>query len=103
MKNNTTTAIKVILILTLIVCLFKWSYGVYMLCRTIIAIGFGVLAYNANKEQRDNVIPYYVILVVIFQPLIKIPFGRALWQVIDVVVIIGLIYSMIKPKHKQIN
>jgi hypothetical protein len=42
------------------------------------------------------------VLAILFQPFFKIAFGRELWNVVDVIVAIGLIISMfIKPKKED--
>lgn len=44
----------------------------------------------------------YVSLAILFQPLIKVSLGRELWNIIDVIVGIGLIISIFtKPKMKR--
>jgi hypothetical protein len=40
-------------------------------------------------------------LAILFQPFFKIALGRALWNVIDVVVGIGLIVSLFKSDNKK--
>lgn len=58
-------------------------YGFYQLVRFVAFVGFGVLA-------------------LLFQPFFKIALGRELWNVVDVVVGIGLIISVFRKK-KPLN
>jgi hypothetical protein len=43
----------------------------------------------------------YITLAVLFQPLFKIVLGRALWNIVDVIVGIGLLVSIFANKSKN--
>lgn len=74
-------------------------YGYYQLVRFLAMVGFSVLAYNANEQGQKTGAIIYVCLAILFQPLIKIALGRELWNIVDVIVGIGLIASIfIKQK-----
>ena len=75
-------------------------YGYYQLVRFVALIGFAILAYKANEQGQKTEAIIYVCLAILFQPLIKIALGREIWNVLDVIVGVGLIASIfIKPKH----
>ena len=75
-------------------------YGFYQFVRFVALIGFALLAYQANQLVRQAEIFIYIGLALLFQPLFKISFGRQIWNVIDVVVGIGLMLSIfMKPKR----
>jgi len=75
-------------------------YGYFQLVRFAALIGFALLAYNSNEQGQKIEVIIYVCLAVLFQPLFKIALGRQLWNVIDVVVGIGLIISIfIRPSN----
>jgi len=42
----------------------------------------------------------YIVLAIIFQPLLKISLGRELWNMVDVIVGVGLVVSMFIEKKK---
>ena len=91
--------IKIVLAILLFVCLLDMPYGFYQFVRFVALIGFAILAYQALQEGRQTEIIIYAVLAVLFQPLFKIALGRELWNVVDVLVGIGLIVSIvIKPK-----
>lgn len=74
-------------------------YGYYQLARFIALIGFVILVYSANEQGQKTEAIVYVCLAILFQPLIKIALGRELWNIVDVIVGIGLIASIfIKQK-----
>ena len=96
--NNT---IKIILAVLFFVCLLDMPYGYYQIVRFAIMIGFIILAYNAYENKQHTFVILYVCLAILFQPFIKIVIGRELWNVVDVLLAIGLIASVfIKPKGK---
>ena len=93
--------IKLILTILLFGCLVDFPYGYYQFVRFAAMAGFGYLAYNANEQGAKNEAYIYMALAVLFQPFFKIALGRALWNVIDVVVGIGLIVSLFKSDNKK--
>ena len=116
------TIIKIALAILLFVCLLDMPYGYYQLVRFIALFGFSILAYRSyEKEYKTEMIIYggfialisfvilaykaynnvknmeviiYSGLALLFQPIIKIALGREIWNVVDVIVGIGLILSI---------
>ena len=82
--------IKIGLAILLFLCLLKMPYGYYQMVRVVSMIGFGILALSA-KEDKERWI--YIVLCLLFQPFIKVALGRVLWNIVDVVVAIGLLIS----------
>lgn len=94
------TVIKIILTVLFFLCLLEMPYGYYQLVRFAALIGFALLAYNSNEQGHKSEVIIYVCLATLFQPLVKIALGRQLWNIIDVVVGIGLIVSIfIRPSN----
>jgi hypothetical protein len=96
-----TNFIKIFLAILLIACLADFPNGYYQFVRFAAMVGFGYLAYNANEQGGKNEAFIYIALAVLFQPFFKIALGRALWNVIDVVVGIGLVVSLFKSDNKK--
>ena len=94
MKNLT----KIVLAILLFLCLFKMPYGYYQFVRFAAMAGFAYLAFSANEESKKNEVFIYLALAILFQPLIKFSFGRTLWNVIDVIVGVGLLLSVFNKK-----
>ncbi|MDR1518037.1 MAG: hypothetical protein LBS52_08100 [Dysgonamonadaceae bacterium] len=93
-------AVKIILAALFFVCLLDMPYGFYQFVRFAGMIGFAFLAYQANEEKNQAETFIFVGLALLFQPFFKIALGRELWNVVDVIVGIGLILSLfIKPKQ----
>jgi hypothetical protein len=93
-------AIKIILAILFFLCLADMPYGFYQFVRLAGLIGFAILAYQANQQGRQTEMIIYGGLALLFQPFFKIALGRQIWNIVDVVVGIGLIISIfIKPKE----
>jgi len=76
-------AIKIILAILFLVCLFDMPYGYFQLVRFAGLIGFAILAYQASQNENNNEMLIYIGLAFLFQPFFKIAFGRNLWNIID--------------------
>ena len=86
--------IKIVLAILLFFCLADMPYGYYQFVRFIGLIGFAILAYQANQQNNQTETIIYGALALLFQPFFKILLGRELWNVIDVVVGLGLLVSI---------
>lgn len=92
-------AIKIVLAILLFLCLADMPYGFYQFVRFAGLIGFAILAYQANQQGRQTEMIIYGGLALLFQPFFKIALGREIWNIVDVIVGIGLIISIfMKPK-----
>jgi hypothetical protein len=97
--NN--TIIKIVLVVLLFGCLFNFPYGYYQFVRFAALIGFGYLAYNANENGYKNEAFIYLVLAILFQPFIKVALGRTIWNIVDIIVAIGLITSISKDNKSE--
>ena len=93
-------AIKIVLAILLFLCLADMPYGYYQLVRFAGLIGFAILAYQAQEQGRQTEMIIYGGLALLFQPFFKIALGREIWNIVDVLVVIGLLISIfMKPKE----
>ena len=97
--NN--TFIKIGLAILLLLCLINMPYGYYQFVRFAAMVGFAYLAFSANEQNNKNEVFVYLALAILFQPLIKIAFGRTIWNIVDLVVGIGLIVSSVQSNRKD--
>lgn len=90
-----TKSIKIILASLLFLCVLNMPYGYYQFVRIACVLGFSLLAYNSYKNDNDftNVITY-VFLVLVFQPFNTVGLNKITWNIIDIIVGIGLLTSM---------
>ena len=97
-----TATIKIILSILLLLCLLDMPYGYYQLVRFVGLIGFALLGYQAYQQGKQTEMIIYIGLALLFQPLFKIALGREIWNIVDVIIGIGLILSIwISPKKAQ--
>lgn len=80
-----------ILAILLFLCLADMPYGYYQFVRFAAAAFFGYAAYRENEDGKNELVVVFVILALLFQPFFKIALGRTLWNIVDVLVGIGLI------------
>lgn len=94
--------IKIILSILFFVCLADMPYGFFQMVRFAGLVGFAILAYRAYKQDRQTEMIIYCGLALLFQPFLKVALGRQVWNIVDVIVGLGLILSIwIKPKSKS--
>ena len=80
-----------ILAAMMLLCLAPMPYGYFQLVRFLTTLAFGVMAYRYYKERKEWFAYTFGILALLFQPFFKIALGRAVWNIVDVIVAIGLI------------
>ena len=98
---NLTHPIKIILALLFFLCLAAMPYGYYQLVRFAALIGFSYLAYQSNQEGKQSEMIAFIVLALLFQPFFKISLGRVLWNIVDVIVGIGLLISIYIPVKRD--
>lgn len=100
-EQKVQNLVKLLLSILFLLCLFDMPYGFYELVRFIGLVGFGFLAYQANQRDKQMEVLIYVALAILFQPLFKISLGRTLWNIVDVIVAIGLLLSVLMSKKDK--
>jgi hypothetical protein len=90
--------LSIILALLLFLCLADLSYGYYQFVRFIAAGFFTYAAYYENENGKNELAIIFVILALLFQPFFKVALGRELWNIVDVIVAVGLIGYCVKKK-----
>ena len=91
--------------IALLVCLCPMPYGYYNFIRfagLIIFVMFSVSFYDEGKKALSLI---FASLALLFQPFVKIVLGKTIWQIVDVVVALGLIaiwiISLIETQHNK--
>lgn len=95
---------KSILAILLLLCLLDLPYGYYQLVRILAMMTFSYLAFTTYKNDGINF--YFVtflFLAILFQPLIKISLGRLIWNVVDIIAAIFLLYTVFLDKKNLRN
>lgn len=93
--------IKISLAVLFLLCLLDMPYGYFQFVRFAGLIGFGILAYQSYQQGRQTEMIIYGGLALLFQPFFKIALGRQLWNMVDVVVGIGLLMSTFMKRKES--
>lgn len=83
--------LPLILAIVLLLCLLPMPYGYYMFVRVVVTVSFAYLAYRFYDNKSEILMMVFIALALLFQPIVKIPLGRELWNVVDVIVAVGLL------------
>jgi len=78
-------------------------YTYFQFVRFAALVGFSILAFQANEKKNQMETVIYVALALLFQPFFKVALGRTLWNLVDVIVGIGLLISVFKSKSSETN
>lgn len=95
---NIDKLLRVVLAILLFVCLLDMPYGYYQVVRWAVAVAFAYWAYVAYEAKQIPVMIFCIGIVLLFQPIAKIALGREVWNVVDVLLGVGLLGSVIKLK-----
>jgi len=77
----------------LFACLLDLPYGYYQFVRWAAMVGFAVLAYDYHERGANKIAIAFVGLALLFQPLAKVALGREVWNGVDILVGVGLIWA----------
>ncbi len=98
MNNILKTALSILFL----GCLADMPYGYYQFVRFVGMFGFGYLAY-IKYEKDDTWAIIWGASALLINPIFKISLGRNLWNIIDIVWVILLIYSIVKTTKNDFN
>ena len=93
--------IYLILAAMMLLCLAPMPYGYFQLVRYVAMVVFGVLAYQYCMNHKLAATWIFGALALLFQPFYKIALGRAVWNVVDVIVAILLIALFLMEWRKS--
>lgn len=93
--------ILLLLAIALLVCLAPMPYGYYVLIRYATTILFAVMAYDYFQDKQKGLYITCLALALLFQPFMKIPLGRMVWNFVDVVVAVFLVCLFFRKKSSD--
>ena len=93
--------INIILAALLLLCLAPMPYGYYQVVRFISMVIFAVMAYKYWNQEKKALAVTFGALALLFQPIFKVALGRAMWNIVDVMVAIGLLVLVFLYKEKE--
>lgn len=94
MMEKLINPLKIILSISLFLCILNMPYGYYQLVRFFALVVFVFLSHQCYKQGDNNLSYLYAVLAILFQPFIKISLGKEIWNIVDVIVGIGLIITV---------
>ena len=94
-KAKTSIILYGAIVVLLLLCLLDMPYGYYSFVRFAAAAAFCYFAYIASQSENKERMILFIALAVLFQPLLKIPLGRTIWNIVDVIVAGYLIYLLV--------
>lgn len=101
MEPRTSLIVKLALAALLLLCLVNMPYGFYQLVRFLSMVSFAYFAYEYFKDKKDKLGFAFAALALLFQPFFKITLGRSIWNILDVVVAIVLVWLAIVDYRKK--
>lgn len=93
--------LKLVIAILLLLCLADMPYGFYTLVRFASAFAFAYLSYDYFKSKKDGLGFVFAALALLFQPFFKFTLGRTIWNIVDVIVAIGLVYLIISTFKRK--
>jgi len=96
-----STILKFILAILLFICLLDMPYGYFQFIRLASLVVFTILAYQSFENNKQMELIIYVGLALLFQPFFKISLGIELWNIVDVIVGIGLVISSLTESKEN--
>lgn len=99
-RKKLQTGLYIGLAIALIMCLFSMPYGFYQFVRFAAMAIFAYLAYCEYKNGHVDRMFLFIVLAILFQPFAKIPLGRVIWNVVDVIVA-GYLFSLVVQNKKN--
>ncbi len=93
--NYIKIATKLLLSILFLCCLLDMPYGYYQFIRVLGLTGFIILAYFDSKKENKVLMIIWICSAILINPLIKIPLGRTIWNVVDVIWAVFLVITLI--------
>ena len=93
--------LKLVIAILLLLCLVDMPYGFYTLVRFASAFAFAYLSYDYFKSKKDGLGFVFAALALLFQPFFKVALGRTIWNIVDVIVSVGLLYLLISTFKRK--
>lgn len=94
--------LSIFISILLFLCLADMPYGYYQFVRIAAAGFFAYAAYHENESGRKEMTIVFILLALLFQPFFKVALGRTLWNIVDVVIGLSLLwYSQSQFSNKK--
>lgn len=91
-KKEKYSFIYGLVVAILLLCIFDMPYGFYTFVRFTATAAFCYFAYQAYEGGNKGRMILFIVLAILFQPFVKIPLDRTIWNIVDVAVAAYIIY-----------
>lgn len=93
--------VKLALAAGFLLCLLDMPYWYYQMVRLLGTIGLAYLSWDDFKRGQKPYALFYGIAAVLLNPVIKIAFGRTIWNFIDVVLAVFLLVDVFIVRKRR--
>ena len=93
--------VKIGLSVLFLACLLPMPYSYFQIVRVIGLLGFCLLAYDAHDKQNTNTAIFFLVSAIVINPILKVPLGRNLWNLLDVIWASILLYQLKKLRNEH--
>lgn len=98
MQNRPHLIPSIFAALCLLVAILPWPYGYYVFLRIVVCIAALFVIAVAYERRQTWAMCLWGIVAILFNPIIKIPLSREIWQPIDFVCTILFLIAAIFVK-----
>lgn len=95
---TTNQKIQIIGAVVLLLCILPLPYGFFTIVRVVITFISLYFAYEYFTNNKKGLVLTFAIIAVLFQPFVKLPLGREVWLVVDIIVAILLLFLAFKKE-----
>jgi hypothetical protein len=95
--------VKYLVAVLLILCWLPMPYEYYIIVRWAVMIAMIAFAFGDNKEKSFLKYVLYVLIGVLFNPIIIIELPRLSWNIIDLIIAALLLISVRTSKSEKVN
>lgn len=92
LANYFVQHIWLVMAIMFLICLLDMPYGYYQLLRFVAMVVFCINSFVYGSRQNNILMIIMGILALLFQPLFPITLGRTIWNIVDIIVAIFLLY-----------
>lgn len=100
-KNISIKPAIITSIVLLLLAILPWPYGYYTLLRLVVCFTAAFLAWFSYKKQIIRWAWIMGLLVLVFNPVIPLYFGREFWIFVDLIV--AVIFGIFLSKFKNLK
>lgn len=93
--------IELILTALMLGCLAPMPYGYFQLVRFAAVVGFLLLAWGYSQRKEPKHMIAALVLAALFQPFTPLSLGRFLWNIVDVIVAIFLVFEVLRLRQSR--